>query len=75
MTLGSQDQNEIQIQTKVIQNVQPDTRETNWIRQIPEEKLGQRIYQTVTITYGITFLFCQEEGQKASTLPRLLISK
>jgi hypothetical protein len=23
---------------------------------------GQGIYQTVTITYGITFLLCQKEG-------------
>jgi hypothetical protein len=75
MTLGLQDRNEIRIQTKVIQNVQPDTRRTNQIGQILEGKLGQRIYQTVTITSGITFLLCQEEGQKASTLPRLLISK
>jgi hypothetical protein len=28
-TLGPQDQNKIQIQTKVIQNVEPDTRRTN----------------------------------------------
>jgi hypothetical protein len=74
MTLGPQDRNEIRIQTKVIQNIQPDTGRTNQIEQILKGKLGQRIYQTVIITYGITFLLCQE-GRKASTLPRLSISK
>jgi hypothetical protein len=49
--------------------------ETLTTGQIFERKLGQRIYQTVTITYGITLLLCQKEGQKALTLPRLSIPK
>jgi hypothetical protein len=75
MTLGPQDQNKIWIQTKVIQNVQFNTGRTNQTGQIPKEKPGQGIYQTVTITYGITFLLCQKERWKALTLPRLSISK
>jgi hypothetical protein len=73
--LVSQDQNKIQIQAKVIQDIQPDTGGTNQIGQILEGKPGQRIYQTVAITYGITLFLCQEEGQKTSTLPRLSIPK
>jgi hypothetical protein len=50
-----------------------DTGGTKRIGQVPGRKFGKGIYLTISITPSITFLLCQEERWKTSTMSRLSV--
>jgi hypothetical protein len=71
--VGPQDWYEKRIWAKIFEELQSDTGGTKRTRQIFGWKLGKRIYLTVSVTPSVTFLLCQEEGWKTSTMSRLSV--
>ena len=62
--MGPQDRNEGFICTQILQNIELDPTGTDRIGQIPKGKLGERLYQTFSISHGIPVLLCRQERWK-----------
>jgi hypothetical protein len=58
---------------KSFKNYNLTLEEQKRIGQIPGQNFGKRVYLTVPIASIITFLLCQKERWKASTMSRLSV--
>ena len=54
-------------------NLTPTEQIEQRIEQIPQRKLGKRLYQTFPITYGISIFLRVKERWKTTTLPGLSV--